>query len=385
MYGTEATVLFFLASDSPLQIEYEIGRSGRPLQDEPLHYSYMGFNSVEDFVVALRMDEEGVRDFARGAPLSTDDRNLMATRSRSRGDGLRPEELTALFEPHDPLLDGSSWIHRDFRDVLNFAYIASRLLAEQRVSHVIRLTELIPDRTTQALISALGYEYNGDTERMNQALQISLESDPDNQQSRFKMLASDLPSFALGQVSEEAAESAALLTGVPAAVIEGWPLGAEQNWSALAEMDSRLSEGLITDIWYPATVKLRADWRTKVVGQGRYAYEGLRLVDRALVIRPELDLYVLRAAAAAALNDHAAFIESGRYVASYLNGKLERTRQESYTMSDIELVTIIRRLTAFNSQLGQITRAATRGQEVQDSIADLLRDYTDLRNERPVR
>ena len=109
VYGADSTVLFFLASDSPLDIEHQLARTGRPLIDERLHFSYMSINSVEDFIVALMLDEDGVRDFAGRAPLSTDNKNLMATRSRSRGDGLTTAQLTTLFEVHDPLLDPSSW------------------------------------------------------------------------------------------------------------------------------------------------------------------------------------------------------------------------------------------------------------------------------------
>lgn len=382
VYGTDSTVLFFLASDSPLDIEHQLALTGRPLVDEPLHFSYMSFNGVDDFIAALMLDEDGVKKFAGSAPLSTDNKNLMATRSRSRGDGLTNTQLNALVEEHDPLLDPLSWIHRDFGDQLNFAYIAYRLLAEKRINRIGKLTDIIPDRSVQTLVSALGFEYNGERERMNEALRISLNANPNNEQTRFKMIASELPRFASRSPSAQAQALAAELSGAPAAVVKAWPLGAEQNWQALSEIDSELGRSRITDLWYPASVKLRADWRTKVVGQNRYAYEALRLVDRLLVIRPELDLYVLRVAAAAALNDHAIFVESGRYVAVYLEDQLQRTNNGEYNLSDAELSTILTRLNAFDTQLTIIASSDRRGLEVRDIIRDLQRDYKVLQGER---
>jgi spermidine synthase len=382
VYGADGTVLFFLASDSPLEIEKQLARTGRPLVDEPLHFSYMGLNDVEDFVAALMLDEEGVREFFTGAPLSTDNRNLMATNSRSRGDGLTPAQLTALMEPHDPLLNTSSWIYRELGGELNFAYIASRLLTDQRVNRVSRMADVMPDLSTQALIAALGYEYNGDVEQMNEALLVALDANPNNAQARYKALAAELPSFADRRPSAGAQALAAELSGAPAAILEAWPLGAEQNWQALGELDRELSTSLVTDIWYPETVKLRADWRTKVVGQRQYAYDALRLVDRVLVIKPEIDFYVLRAAAAAGINDHAVFVESGRYVVAHLQGKLSRTKQGVYALSDRELATILRRLGAFEGQLTEIARTEARASEVRDMVSDLVEEYWALRDER---
>ncbi len=380
VYGLDGTVLYFLASELPLEIERQISLSGQPLADDVLHYSYMGLNGVEDFLVALMLDEEGVRRFADGAPLTTDDRNLMATRSRSRGDGLRSEQLTELFEPLDPLLDPAGWIHRDFGDDLNFAYLAQRLLAEGQVTRASRLSEVISNPSTQALVAAIGFEYNGNLASMNEALRVALSYDPGNVQARYKLVSAELPSFARRSPSAEALALAGELEGAPAAVVEAWPLGAEQDWQALADLDQVLGRSRVTDLWYPAAVKLRADWRNKVANRPEYANDALRLVDRVLVVRPELDLYVLRAASAATLADDEAFVESGRYVEAYLQEKLQRTRQGNYELSESELSSILTRLRAFENQLAAIAETEQRAIAVRDGIADLIMDYGQLEN-----
>ena len=111
LYYTGAGVLMFMASDAPLDMELQAARTGRPFSDHPMHYGLIGLNGVEDLLVALALDEEGILSFSRRAELSTDDNNLMATRSRSRADGLQIEELLELLEPHDPLARQGSWVH----------------------------------------------------------------------------------------------------------------------------------------------------------------------------------------------------------------------------------------------------------------------------------
>ena len=383
VYTATGTVLLFLASDGPLDIERQVLRTGRPLTSDLLHYSYMGLNGADDFIAALALDERGVAEFAAGAPLSTDNRNYMATHSRHLGDGLGVRELTELLRPHDPLLDRSGWIHSDLGDELNFAYIATRLLANGQAERAARLAETVTDQSDRALIAAIGFEYNGESERADTAVLQALQANPGNVDALFQFAARELPDFARGAASEEARAVAARLGGAPGAVFRGWPLGAAQDWPALAALDNELARSNPTDIWYPEVVQLRADWRTKVMEQPRYPFDALRMVDRALVISPSLDLYVLRAAAASALDDDEAFVESGRYVYVYLADKLERARLGAYVISDEELETTRNRLQAFDIRLTELSEAVgPRAADVHDDIRGLIEEFDALARER---
>ncbi|MGI9257969.1 MAG: fused MFS/spermidine synthase, partial [Gammaproteobacteria bacterium] len=93
LYQPAAQVLVFLSSEGSLELELQAARSGQPFTSDVMHYSRMGMNSVEDLLAALMMDQEGIEAFAAGAPVSTDNNNLMATQSRSRADGLYLNEL----------------------------------------------------------------------------------------------------------------------------------------------------------------------------------------------------------------------------------------------------------------------------------------------------
>ena len=383
VYAASGTVLLFLASDGPLDIERQVLRTGQPLTSDLLHYSYMGLNGADDFVAALALDEQSVTAFAEGAPLSTDDRNYMATHSRYLGDGLGVRQLTALLRPHDPLLDRTNWIHRELGDDLNFPYIATRLLANGQIERAARLAETVTDLSTRTLIAAIGFDFSGETERADNAVLQALRANPANVDALFQFAARELPDFARGEASEEAQAVAARIGGAPAAVFRGWPLGAAQDWPALAALDGELARSNPTDIWYPEVVQLRADWRTKVLDQPQYPFDALRMVDRALVISPTLDLYVLRAAAASALDDNATFVESGRYVHGYLASKLERAEQGNYVISDEELETTRNRLQAFDIRLTELSEAGgLRAADVHADIRELIEEFEAIARER---
>ncbi|MBT7950119.1 MAG: fused MFS/spermidine synthase, partial [Gammaproteobacteria bacterium] len=153
-YQPNPGALFLLASDADLKIEHEIARTGRPLNEHLNHYARLGLNSVEDFVVSLALDERGLRNFAEGGAISTDNFNMMATRSRSRGDGLTPNKLFEIFVPHDPLLDKDSWIYRELGDDVNYGYIGSRLIHNGFVARANRLKNSISDRSTALFLHA---------------------------------------------------------------------------------------------------------------------------------------------------------------------------------------------------------------------------------------
>lgn len=389
LYQVDPTVLQFLASDEPLDVELDLVRTGEPLRSNLLHYSYMGLNGVNDFVAALALDEAGIESFSRGARLSTDNYNLMATRSRVLGDGLRSAELAELLGPYDALLKPDSWIYRELGDRIDLAYIASRLFASANSVRAAQLADATPDFVDKAVINALGYAYNGAHQQSREAYALALSREPNNQMVRFKFIADDLPDIAMNRASEATMRTASGLTGVPAAIVAGWPLGAQQDWAGLVRLDEQLSRSNVSDIWYPETILLRAEWRTKVAGEERqrHAFNALRMVDRALVIRPDLELYVLRAAAALALEDREAFVESGRYVALYIQDKLARARQGTYVISDYELDIMQERLTVFDTMLKQLEGnpvAERRGREVEDVMRALLGEVQQLARERGI-
>ena len=61
-----------------------------------------------------------------------------------------------------------------------------------------------------------------------------------------------------------------------------------------------------TDLWYLEATRLRADWRIKVTSPGlqpRFAWEATRLIDNAIALYQDPDLYSMRVAAAFVADD----------------------------------------------------------------------------------
>jgi len=366
LYQPAAQVLMFLASEGPLDLELQATRSGQPFTADVMHYSRLGMNSGEDLVAALTMDQEGVEAFAADAPISTDNNNLMATQSRSRADGLFLSDVIRIVRPYDPLSRRGSWIYTRLTDDLDFGYIAQRLISMGQHERAAAVAAAIPRDSTKLLIYGLIYAATGQAARSKAALEAALVADPLNSQARYLLVKSQLAALSTDSASDEARALAAELPPPAAAVVEGWGYGATRNYAALAQLDPALGRSRITDVWYPEVVRLRAEWRTNVATEReRFAFDALRLIDRALVLAPNRDLYLLRVISAIALNNSDIAIESSRYVVSYIDSALDQANAQGGSISASEIATMGQNLGAIITHLrgdlpnGDPVRAAT--------------------------
>ena len=347
LYHPASQVLMFLASEELLDVELQVARSGQPFTADIMHYSRMGMNSVEDLVAALTMDQEGIEAFAADAPISTDDNNLMATQSRSLADGLYFYDLNKLFRPYDPLTRRGSWIYTRLVDDLNFGYIAQRLISMSQQERAAALADVNPRNTNKLLIYGLVYAAAGQLARMKTAYEAALVADPSNAQARYLLIRDQLATLNTGEASEESRALAAGLPAPAAAVVEGWGYGAVRDYSALAQLDPVLGRSRVTDAWYPEVVRLRAEWRTNVsTDPERYAFDARRLIDRAILLAPSQDLYLLRAVSAIVLNDSDTVIESSRYITFFIQNDLREADERGIPIRPRELVKMRQNLAA---------------------------------------
>ncbi len=365
LYHPASQVLMFLASEELLDVELQAARSGQPFTANIMHYSRMGMNGVEDLVAALTMDQEGIEAFAADAPISTDDNNLMATQSRSLADGLYLNDLNSLFRPYDPLIRRGSWIYTRLVDDLNFGYIAQRLINMGQQARAAALADAHPRNTNKLLIYGLVYAAAGQLERMKTAYEAALAADPSNAQARYLLIRDQLATLNTDEASEV---SRALVDGLPApaaAVVDGWGYGATRDYSALAQLDTVLGRSRVTDAWYPEVVRLRAEWRTNVsTDPERYAFDARRLIDRAILLAPSQDLYLLRAVSAIVLKDGDAVIESSRYITYFIQNDLQQADQQGVPLRSRDMLKMSQNLNAIITHLesdlvdGDPTRAA---------------------------
>ena len=352
LYQPVPQMLMFHASDGPLDTEMSLARTGQPLVQDIMHFSRLGINSVEDLIAALVMDEQGVDEFSRDAPISTDDNNLMATDSNSRGDGLVNADLNMLLEPYDPLLRNDSWIRSDLGSVIDYGYLTRRLISLAQHNRAAELAQILAGSSTAFEIYGLLYEASDESERARAAFESAIMADPSNSQARFHLIKDQLAVIGRSESRESIENLTANLSTAAAAVVEGWSHGTTGDWGSLARLDAELAASQITDAWYPEAARLRAEWRTYVTQEPeRFATEALRLIDIAAVLAPERNLFLLRAANAITLGDDDILLESSRQVGLYLRATLEAAEANDLPIEASELAQMSQNVAAIRTAL----------------------------------
>ncbi len=376
LYRPESQVLVFIASDAELEPELSLSRSGAPLIDDVMHYSRIGLNGVEDLLAALVMDDAGVEAFAAEAPISTDDNLLLATQSRSQADGLMGAQLSELIAPYDPLLQRGSWIYTRLADRVDFGYITRRLIRLDQRIRALAAAEIQPDVSTRQLMVGLLYADRGQLEDATAAVRAALDRRPDNVQARYLLIEPSIGQLVQGTAAADVAELAELLPASAAAVIQGWKAAATQDWETLAQLDGVLGRTSVTDVWYPSVVRLRAEWRGKVTQNTEsFAFDALRLIDRALVIEPSLTLMLLRVAVGISTKDAGIAIESSRQAVRMTGTTLERVSTGTGRIAQREITAIRQNLTAITNNLrGDLVAGNERHAErVRQNANEILR------------
>ena len=395
LYNPSARVLMFLASDAPLDVELELARSGRPIIDDLMHFARLGINGVEDLLAALAIDEQGILSFARRAAISTDDNNLMATRSRPRGDGVVADELQELFAPYDPLLRPGSWVHSQLGNGIDYGYLATRLVAIGHAARATALAETLTDFSKQFELFGLLFQATGQADRAPESFANALRADPLNMQARYASVRDQLEALSRDEAPEDIEEIAAGLTGVPAAVIPGLALEAQADWAALEALDETLAASIVTDAWYREVAQLRAAWRVNAAedpegvaaadrerlaaeDRTRLAAEALALIEQIMILASNETLHSMRASAARTLGDADRLIESSQFLAVFNDSFLTGMANDNVRLSAELHAQIRANLSAIAADLDAVVAAADpqRLAEVRDNI-DRLIEYLD--------
>jgi hypothetical protein len=253
----------------------------------------------EDVAAALAVDEAGARGLAADAPLTTDDRNLLETRTIRVTAPLGYQGADQLLAPLDPL-------PARLRD-LDRLYLVRRLLADWDFPRAGRVVAALGDpveRQTAAGIVALA------TERPSEgraSLRAALGQDATAYEARIALLRAERARLVAGD--PESLALAAPLVDPARAVVAGWGAEARQDWPALRALEPRLALARPADAVYGDALRLRAAWRI-ASGESAQATAALALLDLVLPMSVEPDDYVLRARAAQAAGDQGTAIES---------------------------------------------------------------------------
>jgi hypothetical protein len=355
VYQWNPQVLFFLGSAAPMDVERDIARTGRPLSDDPIHYIEKGVASLEDVVVALTMDHENVAAFAADARPITDNFNQMATESAKamdNGDVLGINRLNEILAPFDPLLQKNSWIHTAFPGELNFTYISRRLEGLHIKKRAVTLADtLLELGDVESLIMiGLGQERQGETAESQRNLIRAMRADPDDQQARYALLRQwfsriaqndDLPALVRRELTA--------VSGTAAATIQAWVAASNGNLEEVRRLDAELAAVKSTDLWYLDAVKLRTDWRIRLKDedlQPRSAREATRLLDNAIAIYQDPDLYSMRLASSYVAGDVLNATETARRLIHMFDREVARVESGEITPDRSSIIAKLRQVEA---------------------------------------
>jgi spermidine synthase len=257
------------------------------IRRNPQAAAELGIHGGEDVVAHMVLDEEGARAFARGAPVSTDDRNLLQMNSpgivRTPG-RFDPAPVLASF---DPLQRGSLQWKR--------SYLIRRTLATGLTARARRLANAATDPAAKQVGLGLIARHAGDRPASLGHFRRALEAQPDNAEAQLALLqllhaSGDSGEALLRRLEYDPVPSAQLLA-------ESWELERNDQWQALRERETELAALGPHDPAFQSAIRLRALWRLQM-GGAENAREALRLLDSMLPVGGSLADLVLRARAA---------------------------------------------------------------------------------------
>ncbi|WKZ12434.1 MAG: fused MFS/spermidine synthase [Gammaproteobacteria bacterium] len=331
LYNPQSTDLLFVASDSPLDLE----RSLTTAANQPALAGYLasvGIASREDLLATLVLDERAARRFAADAPASTDDFNLMATRSRSQADGLSLDGLYEAIGDIDPLADAAFWsqVTADAQPP-DFLYLASRVAMRQATQRRLPGWHAATGDPQVALrIGAIAALAGGQPQEAQRLFDEILRADPDDQAIRWLLVSTRLAEVLNGMAPRALRSEADKLTGTPAAVLAGLRHEQRGDWPAVAALDPLLAAAHPADPWYLPANRLRAGWRLQpgTTERTARAAEALVLVDQLATMRLDIPLLFQRTAAAELTGNAPAALESLAIVLERISGGLSRSSAE---------------------------------------------------------
>ena len=288
--------------------------------DHPTHYLEKGIGSVEDILTALMMDEENLRRFAADAPVLTDDFNRMATESATameREETLRFSELVELSLPYDPRLQTDGWVHQGYSDRSEFRVHRRAVREAGYKRHAVDLANTLEAAGSpeSLLLIGMGLKRQGEDLESQRVLFQAFMANPQDSQSRFALLRPWLSRLDADDTPGYVSDIAATVSGSEAAVVAGWKAAREETgkpWSSSIP-GWRGSAQRINGIWNPSSYARTGELRSlRPSMQPRLAREAKRLIDNAIAIFQDPDLYNMRVAAAFVAGDAIDVIETAR-------------------------------------------------------------------------
>jgi hypothetical protein len=274
--------LLFTASMSPFEPERILETA---LESAPGDASELGVWSGADVVAHMLLDDEGSRAFAAGAPVSTDDRNLLQMNSPRIVRNDSRFDVTQSVAADDPLAQAEIEWSRP--------YLVRRMLATRLRSRAERVASAATDPVERHVVNGLLAHRNGDLERAISELRRATRQGPDDEEARFALLR-----------ALRSADRNALLerfglepTAIESLIVRGWTLDDERDVDLLRALETDLAAVPAIHPAFVEAASLRVSWRMQE-GSAERAQEALTILDEMLPMGAPLKEFLTRALAA---------------------------------------------------------------------------------------
>ncbi len=267
--------LLFLARVEPLRIEETAAPALAADREEWLK---VGVRTPEDILLSRLLDTEGANRFAAGAPLITDSRNLLQSRSpRVLGSPLGEKGAERLFADLDPLTRPGSGGRS--------LYGVRQLVRLKAAGRARRLAAAISDPTERQIAFGLLHLAAGRRVQGERSLRNAVDGTAASSEAFHALLSLHRGELVRGRVP---AQLAARLENDPEArtVVEAWRLADLRHPAAVRQLEPRLAA---IDPRHPLATAariLRIGWR-QALGDPPLAREALELLEPELAGGPE--------------------------------------------------------------------------------------------------
>ena len=278
--------VLFLASDQPIDVEFQVSRV---IQKAAADLAAVGIFGPEDTAATLFLDEEGAAALAEDVRPNTDDDNRLAMRSpRILGGALGSAGADRILASRDPLLEDRGGLDR-----VAVVQTAPRRGSSGRAPSASRKRPVIRSRGRRRWATWRWRGANG-SEQSRPSRGCSAR-DPSALRARAGLLRLQRRALLAGDPYAEAL--AAGLDAGGASVIEGWRRGAEGGGIELRTLEAELAKVSPRHPLYAEALRLRAAWRLES-GESTQAAEALDLLDALIALEGSAEDLVSRARAA---------------------------------------------------------------------------------------
>jgi spermidine synthase len=306
MYQPLQGAFMFIASDQPIRPEDitpspggEITLCEMPPLDRE-YYERLGIVTPTHLFAVLSLDTDGLKAMCEGAPLITDERNLLAMRAPALLRKHDQKQVQAFVESHSPV-SRSLDVALELCPSLDLAVFANQKLDRISAQWVRQFTLPLFERPDErALIEANLIQATESFQAYAAHLTRSAMKYPENKEIPFLVLSNAALGKSMVLSDDEQQQLQRRLSDSHRMIIELIHQMVANNLEPAFQHDAELAAIPHDDVAYDLAVRLRIPWRLETQGSERIrrASEAVSIIDQSAPHANEDGLAWFRAAAA---------------------------------------------------------------------------------------